>query len=546
MPKSLTHALSPLAPVLVAAAAATSTALAQPAAAPQPAPVPIGAPLATMAPAASCASMRALRLPDVRITDVADVRDSAQGRDALRARDQVRGPHCRVTGIAGKGILFVVVMPDQWNQRLYMGGNGGFAGTISRGVFANANAGYVAVSTNTGHENTADDMGARWALNDMERQLDYGHVGVHRTAEVAKVIARAYYGVEPRYSYFLGCSNGGRQALMEAQRYPDDFDGIVAGAPAGPNTRIGASFLKNIQATFPNPRAFGTPLVTQANLDLVANTVLEACDAMDGVKDGVLDDPRSCQFKLATIKACPANKAGGDCLTAAQRSAIARVYAPLTDKSGKVVYPGQPFGGENLAAGWPAWITGSDTGSMRRMKVPNAQVMFATEAGKYITFSDSTWDYSTYDVSNWARDSRQMATYLNAEDPDITRFAARKGKLVLWHGWADPAINAISTIDYYEQVRARDPRAGEYVRLHLMPGVLHCGGGEGPSQVPWLRAITDWVERGEAPEQVIATKRDSTGKVTRTRPLCAYPQRAVYKGTGSTDDAASFACKMPG
>ena len=509
-------------------------------------PASVGAALPMLPPAAACGSLRTLRLPDVRITEVVDARDSVQQREALRLRDNVRGPHCRVTGVTGKAILFVVVLPDQWNQRLYMGGNGGFAGTLARAALANANAGYVSVTTNTGHENGPDDGGARWALNDPERQLDYGHVAVHRTVEVAKVIAKAYYGAEPKYSYFVGCSNGGRQGLMEAQRYPDDFDGIVAGAPAGPNSRIAGSFLKNIQATFPDPKAFDRPLVTQANLDLVSAAVLEACDAMDGVKDGVLDDARQCQFKLATIKSCPAKRPGHDCLTAAQRAAIVRVYAPHTDTSGKVLYPGQPFGGENLAGGWPAWITGSDTGLMRRMKLPNAQVMFASEGGKYLFASDSTWDYSTYDLSNWARDSRHASTFLNADNPDITKFAARNGKLLLWHGWADPAINALGTIEYYEAVRARDPKAADYLRLTMLPGVLHCAGGNGPAQVPWLRAISDWVERGQAPEQLIATKRDTTGKVVRTRPVCAFPQRAVYKGEGSTDDAANFSCRMPG
>lgn len=493
--------------------------------------------LPMMAPVTACTSLRNLRLPDVRITEVIDARDFMQWRDSVRV------PHCRVTGVAGKGILFVIVMPDQWNERLFMGGNGGFAGRISRAAFANANQGYLSVSTNTGHD---DDIGsARWALNDVERQLDYAYVGVHRTVEVAKVLAKAYYGVEPRFSYFLGCSNGGRQALMEAQRYPDDFDGIVAGAPAAQHSRISASFLKNAQVTFPSPKFFDRPIVTQANLDLVSAKVLAACDALDGVKDGVLDDPRACRFRLATVKACPANRAGADCLTAAQRAVIARVYAPLTDKRGRVVYPGQPFGGENLAGGWSAWITGSDTGLMRRMRLPNAQLMFLSEGGKYIRFSDSTWDYSRYDGSNMARDGRVAASFLNADDPNLTRFAARNGKLLLWHGWNDPALNPLGTIEYFEQVRARDAKAADYLRLLLLPGVLHCFGGEGPDRVPWLRAITDWVEQSKAPEQLIATKRDTTGKVLRTRPVCAYPKHAVYSGRGSTDDAGNFACKEP-
>ena len=533
--------------LVIAASLSLGSALMPPRAAAQSASsnAPAAMAPATMPPAVGCATMRTLRLPDVRITDVTDVRDSATSREALRPRDNVRGPHCRVAGVTGKAIAFEIVMPDQWNQRLYMAGNGGFAGFINRATFANSNQGYVTVSTNTGHVDDDEARPGRWAFNDVERQLDYAYVGTHRAAEVAKVIAKAYYGVEPKFSYFLGCSNGGRQALMEAERYPDDFDGIGAGAPAAQWSTIGGSFLKNAQMTFPNPSYFDKPVVTQANLDLVSSSVLDMCDALDGVKDGVLDDPRACQFKLAAIKACTANKPGADCLTAVQRAAIARVYAPLTDNGGKMLYPGQPFGGENLAAGWPAWITGSDTGLMRRMHLPNAQIMFASEGGRYLTFGDSTWDYSKYNYSNWDRDARRVASFMNADNPDISKFAARSGKLIIWHGWADPALNALGSIDYFEQVRARDPKAVDYTRLVLLPGVLHCAGGNGPAQVPWLRAISDWVEKGQAPEQLIATKRDTTGKVVRTRPVCAYPQRAVYSGSGSTDDAANFACKKP-
>ena len=530
--------------LIVISVLAPARATAQPAASGTSSGIPTT--LGMMSPSAACATMRALRLPDVRITDVTDVRDAATSREALRPRDNVRGPHCRVTGVTGKAIAFEIVLPDQWNQRLFMAGNGGFAGSINRATFANSNQGYATVSTNTGHVDDDERHPGRWALNDIEQQLDYGYVGVHRAAEVAKVIAKAYYGTEPKYSYFLGCSNGGRQALMEAERYPDDFDGIVAGAPAAQFSTIFGSFLKNAQATFPNQSYFDKPVVTQANLDLLSAKVLDTCDALDGVKDGVLDDPRGCQFKLASIKTCPANKPGDDCLTAAQRAAIARVYAPLTDKAGKVLYPGQPFGGENLAGGWPAWITGSDTGLMRRTHVPNAQLMFLTEGGKFITFSDSTWDYSRYKLADWATDDRRFGKFMDADNPDIGKFAARNGKLLLWHGWADPALNPLGTIDYFEQIRARDAKSVDYTRLVMLPGVLHCAGGNGPSQVPWLRAISDWVERGQAPELLIATKRDTAGKVLRTRPVCAYPQRAAYTGQGSTDDAANFVCKMPG
>jgi feruloyl esterase len=179
---------------------------------------------------------------------------------------------------------------------------------------------------------------------------------------------------------------------------------------------------------------------------------------------------------------------------------------------------------------------------MRQLHVPSVQAMFVTEGAKYFLFGDSTWDYSRYKGS-LTRDAKRWVAILDADNPDLSRFAKRKGKLILWHGWSDPALNPVATIDYYKQVLARDPRAWEYVRLFMEPGVLHCGGGPGPSDARWLKNISDWVERGQAPDQVVATKVDSTGKTIRTRPLCAFPKRAVHTGKGSTDDAASFVCR---
>jgi Tannase and feruloyl esterase len=482
----------------------------------------------------ACAALRNLRLPDVRFTEVVDAPDS------LAHGDNVRAPHCRVSGVISREIAFTVMLPAQWNQRLLMGGNGGYAGTINRGVLSNATNGYVTVSTNTGHE-ASPGGGARWALNDLERQLNYGFAGVHRTAEVAKVLARAFYGSEPRYSYFNGCSNGGRQGLMELQRFPEDFDGVISGAPAAHFSKIILSFFKNVRAAYPTPAAFDHPVVTQANLDLVATKILDACDALDGVRDSILADPRDCKFRLASLKACPGDRAASSCLTTAQRNAIARVYAPATDEKGRPMYPGQPFGGENLPGGWPAWIVGRDTGLMRVLHVPSAQAMFLTEGGKYFLFSDSTWDYSRYH-GPFAADAARLAPLGDADDPNISPFLSRKGKLILYHGWADPALNPLATIDYYEKVLAANPSSGDAVRLFMMPGVLHCAGGPGPADVAWLRAIVDWVEHDQAPERLVATKRDD-GKVTRTRPLCAYPKRAAYIGTGSTNDANNFECR---
>ena len=485
-----------------------------------------------------CPALRALRMPDVRLTEV------VYAPDSLEHGDRVRAPHCRVVGIIGREIRFKVMLPLQWNQRLLMGGNGGFAGYIDEGMLGRATNGYVAVNTNTGHE-ASEGGGARWALNQPERQVNYGSVAVHRTVEVAKVLARVFYGIDPRFSYFDGCSNGGRQGLIEIERYPEDFDGVISGAPAAHFSKTFFSFFKNVRAAYPTPAYFDHPLVTQANLDLVASKVLDACDALDGVRDSIIGDPRNCKFSLSSVKACPANRAATDCLTTEQRRAIARIYAPATDDKGHVVYPGQPFGGENLAGGWGAWIVGRDTAEMRLLHVPSAQAMFMTEGAKYFVFNDSTWDYSRYEGSFGSEASR-LAPLADADNPDMRAFLAHRGKLVLYHGWADPALNPIATIDFYQQVLAANPDARNQVRLFMMPGVLHCGGGLGPSGVDWLRTIVDWAEHDETPEQLVATKRDQSRKVVRSRPLCAYPKRSEYVGHGSTDDASSFVCRESG
>ena len=493
-------------------------------------------PASITVPNGACAALRTLRLPDVRLTEVVDA------PDALDHGDLARTPHCRVTGVISKEILFVVTLPNTWNQRLLMGGNGGFAGVINRAVARNATNGYLTVSTNTGHRDPADGTGAKWALANPERQINYAFLGVHRTVEVAKVLAKAFYDTEPRYSYFDGCSNGGRQGLMEVQRYPEDFDGVIAGAPAIPFTNIFMSFARNLRAAYPTPAYFAKPVVTREDLDLLAARVLEACDAIDGVKDGVLTDPRDCKFKLSSLRSCPNDKPAASCVTTAQRQVIETIYSPVTDAQGKVIYPGQPLGGENLAGGWAAWIVGSDSASMRNTGYPSAQPFFAIEGSRYLLFADPTWDYTRY-RGDLHKDAQRMSAMYDADDPDIAKFGARKGKLILWHGWADPALNPLETITYYERVLAKSAGARDYVRLFMEPGVLHCAGGNGPWNVSWLSVIADWVEKGSVPEQVIATKRDSTGKLVRARPLCAYPKRAAYSGSGSTDEAANFTCR---
>lgn len=483
---------------------------------------------------ADCRSLTSLRLPDVSVTAAAESAGPSPGSPVTVA-------HCRVTGVVGSEIGFEILMPDDWNGRFAMGGAGGFAGTTHNDAAEIVNAGFATASTDTGHEASGIDAG--WALGHVERQVNYGYLGVHRVAEVAKAVIRAYYGRDASHAYFLGCSNGGREGLMEAERFPADFEGVLSGAPAYNFTRVAASFLRNVQATFPDPHHLDRSTISPDALHTVAAAALAACDAGDGVKDGVIGDPSRCDFSVERVQSCPNDVAAPGCLTSIEKKAVAAIYSPTVDAGGES-YPGQPPGGEADDGGWRTWITGVDprlsAGSKGR--IPSLQYAFATEFYKYFVFGDRNWDYSHYDVASSGRDTALVSTFLNADAANLSAFKARGGRLLLWHGWADPALNPLSTIAYYKAVEARDAALGGYVRLFMLPGVLHCGGGAGPDHVDWRSALVDWVEHGKAPDRLVASKRGAGGTTLRTRPVCAYPLRAVYAGTGSTDEEASFTC----
>jgi feruloyl esterase len=270
-------------------------------------------------------------------------------------------------------------------------------------------------------------------------------------------------------------------------------------------------------------------MFTPEVLKAVETQILDKCDALDGVKDGVMDDPRRCTVDVATLTG----------LTDVQRTVLKRIYGATAARD-TMIYPAQPVGGEGEGGGWGVWITGSTPPPVANG--PSLRFAFGTQFFKYFVFNDPNWDYTRYDIANAPTDGKRAGQILNATNPDLSAFKAKGKKLIIWHGWADPALTALATVRYHDQVLQRDPAAADYVRLFMMPGVLHCSGGAGPDVVDWPAAIADWVENGRPPARIIARKvvKEAT---TRTRPLCAYPQKAEYKGAGSTDDEASFVCK---
>lgn len=483
---------------------------------------------------AQCADLAAMMLIDFSIVSASQVADG----DAV--------PHCRVQGLIDDEINFELLLPDAWNGRFMMGGGGGYVGSVQNSALAYGGGpgalerGYATVGTDTGHVGAGVE--AVWALNNETRRVNFGHRAVHLTAEAARSIIRYYYDREEEYAYFVGCSRGGGQGMMESQRYPDDFDGIVAGAPAYHWTAFTAGFVQNQQAIFPDASDLSAPVITSENRALLDASIRDACDHLDGVADGVLTDPRRCHFTPESLPRCAADAPGPDCVTSDQLAAIQTIYAGPTS-NGEQIFPGFPLGGENDPGGWDRWIAGAtgDRGA------PNLHYGFGTELYKYFVFDDPDWDYTHYDFSTWADDVAETATLLDATEADLGPFRDAGGKLILWTGWSDPALTALGTIDYYEEVIAGDPSAREYARLFMLPGVLHCGGGPGPDQVDWLTAIAAWVEEGEPPLRLVAAKRgaeEETAPVL-TRPVCAFPQVAVFTGSGSTDDEENFQCQAP-
>ena len=477
-------------------------------------------------PCIPCEQMMKVRLPDVKISQSEQIQEPV--------------PHCKVSGVIGTEINFELLLPNSWNTRFIMGGGGGFVGSVQNQVSWTINHGYATVGTDTGHQ--GEGISGGWALNNMERQLNFAHLAVHRTAVVSKEIIRQFYCFPADYSYFVGCSQGGSQGMMEAQRYPDDFDGVVAGAPAFNKVAIGAKNIQNAQAMYPNPTKLDEPFLSTAKLALLQTKILKKCDAIDGVKDQIINDPMACDFTIDLLPLCPENTDRDDCFTSNQIDAIKTVYAGVYDQ-GIEIHPGFPFGGENEKWGWFSWIVGPNQETMRS-GFPTLQFGIGTEMLKYLVFQDPDWDYSSYDFSDFSNTTGYASAYLDATSTDYSAFKKSGKKMILYHGWSDNALSALATINHYETVEKEDEEIRDYIRLFLLPGVLHCGGGPGPGHVNWINIIRNWVENGIAPERVILSK-SADEKVSMTRPVFPYPIKAIYNGEGDPNIESSFNKSTP-
>ena len=406
-----------------------------------------------------------------------------------------------------------------WNGKLESVGNGGWAGTISYPALATAiSNGYAGVSTDTGHAGG----NANFIVGHPEKLVDFEERAVHEMTVTAKAVAAAYYGNAPQKAYFNGCSTGGRQALTAAQRYPADFDAIVAGAPANAARRQTFGQVWLWQASHKDEASALTP----DKYAVLHKAALAQCDALDGVTDGVIENPLKCKFD-PSVTLCKSGE-GADCLAAPQVEAAKKIYAgPRNPKTHELLYPGLEPGSET---GWNMSLGGRPVG-------------YADDFFKYIVYNNPDWNPNslTYDDHALATVDT-LKTGLDATKADLSQFTGRGGKLLIYHGWGDPGIPPENSVNYYQSVLKATRGARDSVRLFMVPGMGHCGGGDGTSTFDMLAAVDTWVGTKNAPATIPASK-TVDGRVVRTRPLCAYPAVATYKGAGSTDDAANFACK---
>ncbi len=498
--------------------------------------------------AVDCASLKSLALPDTTVTSAAVV--AAGGLMQLPPDQRARVPaFCRISGIlhptSDSVIRFEVWLPQSgWNNRIADTGNGGFGGSIYYAqMAANVARGYATAGSDAGHQANAED--ASWAYRHPEKIKDFGWRAVHLTALRSKDIVKAFYGEAQKAAYFDACSDGGREALMEAQRFPEDYDGILAGAPANNWAHMVSAGIPVMQATMRDPAAY----ISSLKLPAIMQASLAACDAQDGLKDGIVSEPARCNFDPATLRCKGADDVS--CLTAPQVASLRAIYAGGRTSRGTPIFPGLVPGDENPV--WHDWILGNAPGGSN----------YTAGYFRYMVMSDPVWQPLTADVDR----SLQLAIErtsgdIDATDPDLRNFLARGGKLIIYHGWNDPAISPWNSIDYYKQVEQTvgAEKTASSVRLYVAPGMEHCTNGPGPNAFGQLSlpgadgngsgaldGLQMWVEDGKAPGVLLAAKTGGTREapIHIVRPLCPYPQQQKYNGTGDPNVAASFTCTAP-
>jgi feruloyl esterase len=490
----------------------------------------------------SCESLAALALPETSITLAQSVPAGEFALPSDLKPEQLRAPgvtpqagvlkrlpaFCRVTArlkpTPDSDILIEIWLPEaNWNGKYQAVGNGAWAGTITYANMAAALLeGYATSGTDTGHSGGSGSF----ALGHPEKLIDFAWRSEHEMTLKSKAVIKTFYGDPPKLSYWVGCSSGGKQALKEAQNFPDDYDGIVAGAPVLNWTHRSIEALWIALATLKEPASY----IPSEKYPLIHRAAIAACDERDGLKDGLISDPQTCRFDPAVLE-CKSGDSP-ECLTHPQVEAVRKIYAPAVN----------PRTNEQLS---PGFEPGSELG-WRPIAGGPAPFGPANDHFKYVVFANPNWDWRTFDPDHDSAEADRIDNgSINATNPDLSRFAAHGGRLILYHGWTDTNITPRATVDYFEKVVDRmggAGRAAQTVRLFMVPGMNHCGGGEGPNVFSMVGALEQWVEKGQAPDRVLASHL-TAGKVDRTRPLCPYPQMAQYQGAGDPNAAANFVCR---
>lgn len=496
-------------------------------------------PGAAFAAARSCASLKNASFTNTRIASAEEIHPDPTWDfppsifDALGPTDptgtlSVKQPFCRVVATIDKEIKFELWLPDSWNGKYQQVGNGAYTGAINYPTMGGALAkGYATASTNLGHV-SKNAFVTDWMIGHKQRVINFGYRAHHVVSQIAKKMVAAYYGKSPSYSYFVGCSSGGWQALTEIQKYPDDFNGVVAGAPAHNFVRLNLRGTVTAQMSLKHPKGNLTRELTK----LVADAARKQCDPEDGVADGLISHPLQCDFKPEELQ-CKPGEQSGTCLTPAQVKRVDALYGPIESKGGLALYPG-PTIAAALAPSRPAKADAPALAGPLR----NALHEFGYDKKLTLASFDPDRDIPPME--------KLMNPVMSAVNPDLSKFKAHGGKVVAWQGWADPAISPYNTIHYYHSVQHKmGVDMDDFYRIFFVPGMGHCGmSPRGVNQFDVVDALSNWVEKGDAPSRIEASQVHD-GKVTRTRPLCKYPQVPRYAGSGSTDEAKNFRCVQP-
>jgi feruloyl esterase len=489
----------------------------------------------------SCDSLTSLKIPNATVTSATAINPPPELVIPIPpgpigpARDlHISQPFCRVIAFSAptsdSHISFEVWLPvaASWNGKFEAVGNGGFIGQIGYQALETAlKRGYATAGTDTGHATGNDES---WAMGHPEKLIDWSYRAVHEMTVDSKLIIQAFYGSAAKLSYWNGCSTGGKQGLTEAQRYPDDYDGIIAGAPANYITHLqaGSEYISWVALK----DGINAPsYIPPAKYAVLHAGAIAACDSKDGVTDGIIEDPTRCPFDPKSIQCEGAD--APTCFTAPQVKTAQMIYAGAKYSDGKQIFPGFEPGSE-LA--WTGMAAGPEP------------ISIGTGFFTYMVFANPSWDFRTFDIDRDTRlaDSR-LGSIVNAIDPNLKAFKSHGGKIIMYHGWADQAIMPQNSLNYYESVEhamGGQQATQDFLRLFFVPGMQHCQGGAAPNTFDSLTSLEQWREHGAAPEKIVASH-STKGAVDETRPLCPHPQVAIYKGIGSTSDAANFTCGNP-